>query len=427
MPHAAEYRVDNEDGTVSYRRMFWFEPQENAEVTGIKYSPDRDISKFDLNFSGNSLTTVLNVDSNEVGDELVTLFPNTPGFFTQMFMDNEQWNKDVLFAPGFFSSSNRQQFSYTPNLMTETTDGYMVVPLTSTEKFHVKTRYEYFQFAWDDITFSRVIFLFDGEQVVGYESRNVTFGLRFTDGNNTVDVWEGDKLPSSITQKDWNISLIVAKPANVATVALSSGEVYLTFYHLFTDEEREFAKVADTCPWLENKLIDFSYFLQQGIITPAEYSSLLSKFNNDLRLINGRLIYYTDEYYRALKTKTSVLANMQNEIDSIGAQVEADIIAPVRSGKKVNDLVELQKAYHTLFNPAQATSGILNRDELVADYFEKYLNAEQRFLKNIYAFRQYFNSAVSMSGNATIKQYKLTAPISNTSTFLGLSRVPYSS
>lgn len=86
MVHAAEYRQD--DG--AYARYFWFEPKNNQEVTDIKYSPDHDISKFDLSFSGDSLTTVLNVNSNEVGDELVALLPNTPGFFTQMFSDPAQ-------------------------------------------------------------------------------------------------------------------------------------------------------------------------------------------------------------------------------------------------------------------------------------------------------------------------------------------------
>jgi hypothetical protein len=48
---------------LQYTRFFFFGPTKNNETTGLTYSPLRDIQDFSLSFSGEALTTVLNVKS----------------------------------------------------------------------------------------------------------------------------------------------------------------------------------------------------------------------------------------------------------------------------------------------------------------------------------------------------------------------------
>jgi len=48
---------------IRYAKYFFFSPTKNPEVSGLTYSPLRDIQSFGLNFSGDSLTTVLNIKS----------------------------------------------------------------------------------------------------------------------------------------------------------------------------------------------------------------------------------------------------------------------------------------------------------------------------------------------------------------------------
>ena len=48
---------------ITYVRYFFFGPTKNPEISGLTYSPLREVQSFGLNFSGNSLTTVLNVSS----------------------------------------------------------------------------------------------------------------------------------------------------------------------------------------------------------------------------------------------------------------------------------------------------------------------------------------------------------------------------
>ena len=99
MLHTCEIEVSS--GKFAY--YFWYETKQNQDVTGLSYSPKSQITNFGLTLSSNSLTTVLNVDSNEVNDELITLLPSTPSFFTNCFMNTEEWENSV-YSEGFFSN-----------------------------------------------------------------------------------------------------------------------------------------------------------------------------------------------------------------------------------------------------------------------------------------------------------------------------------
>ncbi len=59
--------------------------------------------------------------------------------------------------------------------------------------------------------------------------------------------------------------------------------ICLDFYRNTTTEDLEFAKIADDCPWLENKLIDFKYFYDNQILNKYEYQNLLNLIQEDLQ------------------------------------------------------------------------------------------------------------------------------------------------
>ena len=66
-------------------KYFWFEPDKHNEFNGIYYSPNNNVQSFGLSLAGDSITTVLNVQTTEVGDEIIGLFPSVPGFFVNYF------------------------------------------------------------------------------------------------------------------------------------------------------------------------------------------------------------------------------------------------------------------------------------------------------------------------------------------------------
>jgi hypothetical protein len=53
----------------------------SLKPTGLKYSPKLNLQSFGLEHNGSALSSILNVQSNTVGEELVTLIPSVPGFF----------------------------------------------------------------------------------------------------------------------------------------------------------------------------------------------------------------------------------------------------------------------------------------------------------------------------------------------------------
>ena len=83
-------------------------------------------------------------------------------------------------------------------------------------------------------------------------------------------------------------------------------------------------------------------------------------------------------------------------------------------GQEINNVNSFNSAYQTTFNINQKPLAILNYGDLLSETFNDYLNAEQRFLKNIYAFRNYFEtpSVFNYDEHAGIYQNTITATVS---------------
>ena len=159
--------------------------------------------------------------------------------------------------------------------------------------------------------------------------------------------------------------------------------------------------IADQCPWLENKLVDFNYYYTHKILNYSEYSNLMNIFTNELRIINGHLMVYAQQYYAALHHQTQIMADLTAKIDALGATFNAEMLYYYTHNKSIPDVPkDFQTAYDLLFNvPNTYTKEklLLNYNELLADYVNKYIDAEQRFLKNCYNFRKFFNERIGFA------------------------------
>ena len=163
---------------------------------------------------------------------------------------------------------------------------------------------------------------------------------------------------------------------------------------------------------MENKIIDFSYFLEQKIITAKEYSELLRNFTDNLRIINGRLLLYSKSYYEELHKKTGLLAEIQEHIDKTSAAFHLDVVNKFATSGTIGELIDFTSEYEMLQSlQFKGELQIIRLPNLFTEYANKYFKAQQRFLKNIYEFRQYFNSPV---GFGDLKLQKTTINLEST-------------
>lgn len=444
MIHSCE--IKQEGNSNNYRQLFWYEPKQNQDVTGLKYSPKTQISNFGLDFAGDSLTTVLNVNSHELGDDLVTLIPKTPSIFTNFFMTKE-W-LDSKYYPGFFTDFiSGKQYKYTTNIHNstnntlnidissnktldivniyneqKTVEHFLSIKISntddSTNHFTLPLLYNLYEDNWEDENETYISYVI-GESVYGFSGRENHLYLLIRDPEQKPDenyfyiIREDAEIPDHLRGKTLEVYLGIPRATASTDIHITNASIYLRFYRDFTGEEKAFAEIADQCPWLENRLIDFSYFLEQNIISRQEYEFLMNLLQNDLRIINGKLLFLNDAYYAAVRKKREILSNLTNQLDALGAAIEAEVVTPLLNGQQPEDLESTLKSYSSVFNLSTDSNQILNYNELLSEYFEKYFSAEQRFLENVYAFKKYFNEPCTFSYNkdAGIYTDTLTASV----------------
>lgn len=225
--------------------------------------------------------------------------------------------------------------------------------------------------------------------------------------NAPEDKWfayeDGKDLPVLPQEKKENLSsfivhslseyyLVINIKEDLPSLSLDSklSNFVLDFTRKFTTTDYEFARAADRCPWLENKLIDTSYFKDYNLISKDEYKTLNSIIYDDLRKINGKLLCYSAAYYNAMHNKTQVLANLINNFESMGAACQAAIITPYESTGVVSDFSYFTSAYNQIYTTNRINNTpLFNYYETRTDYFNKYFNAQQRFLRNVYLFKDF--------------------------------------
>ena len=402
-------------------KYFWLEPVKHNEFNGIYYSPNNSIQSFGLSFAGDSLTTVLNVHSTDVGEETIGLFPSVPGFFVNYFASAD-WSTSKYY-PGMFLDLLQGEYWRCDGSLTDTLVidawranismngilycGYQILP--KAQQLIIPRWYSKCRFYWGDNITS-----FD--EINGYGSKLYLYIEQELEETTRVYLVAADEeLPLELLGKNCRIWIVYRQPD--LPQQAEHTQVYIYWYRDVTDEEYAFAEIADKCPWLENKLIDFTYFIDQKILSPNEYLILSNFINNNIRVINGQLMAHSQAYYAALHKQTATLAELTNQLDLLGATCQADILTPYATLGKVKDSSQFINAYNNFFRTFDTFKPIqlLNRTELLSNYLSKYFSADQRFLKNIKNFRDYFEMANAFASRpgACIAQDKLTITPTN--------------
>lgn len=408
-------------------QIYYFIPQKNPEFSGLYYSPQVDVKSLDISQDAASLTTLLNVTGPIFDDSEVTLIPTITNFFYDLF-SRDEWGDislvnsgsikkgDIVdkkpavphlsYADGMFeklitertlsfydisnipSSSTDEQGNYTA-VSTDEKGGYIDIPLVET----IPNFYDNFKIASssyfnDEKGGSHYFSAYrDGE--LEYHLVYDTFEL---DANLVIDK---AKNLTAENRKDVRLRIRgTSIPANLTSVPF----LQITFYRHNTREDFEFAKAADRIPWLENKLINFEYFLRKGILTEKQYQELLKLVKENLRIANGYLLFYRRQYYDSLRQKTLYLANLDAVIDNYFANFEDGIISHYQNGEAISEFIGINKAssltetalkeiYYRV-DPS-STIPMISADVTIGSTMTSYFNAQQNFLKNIYYFRNF--------------------------------------
>lgn len=404
-------------------KYYWFAPTKSLRPTGLKYSPYGDLQSFTLEHTGNSFASVLNVQSNTIGEEIITMFPSVPNFFRQWF-ETDEWRNSHFYA-GLFSSACQEHIDYFrfdgtsvtiedyENVTDYKITNYSISKICRIGKsvyIPIKppkwyTKYDFIKFSTNGGAHSKLNIAFNEESTT-YNSRynnwKIVYKLKKST-NATLDtqeetVWSNEStIPYNLINKNgldyFYLVLEVNTEISVITVM---GGLYVSQYRIPTSEELEFAEIADQIPWLENKLISFDYFYEHSIINAAEHAELMRLLENNLRKTNAKLLLYSQLYYKSIQQRTEILSKLSAKLDMVGATFQSDILNPYFEDGRTTKTTDFTLAISDLFANSTEPISLLGYYEILSDYVNKYFNAEQTFLKNMHLFRDYFNSKANL-------------------------------
>lgn len=219
------------------------------------------------------------------------------------------------------------------------------------------------------------------------------------------------RLNSTDETKQYRFGITIDGWPNANDTSLKSLELHIYVGRTASSSDLEFAQIADKCPWLENKLRSFDYFQKIGLISKSQLKKVNNIVSNDLRKVNGELLLYANDYYQALHKRTTTVANLLAQFDSLGAAAESDIITPYSTDGKITFPTNyFDAAYGSIFTPTfnkTSKTQLTAYDDLITNYSNLYFNAQQRFLKNLYQFRNYFNSPTTRYSGKTQNSFGL--------------------
>ena len=380
----------NEDGTLT--RYFWLEPMKKEEVSGLTYSPYDNLSDFSFSHNGESLATVLNVDSVTVGDDIITLIPNVPAFFIDYFNSQEWANAE--YSPNMFSRVCQYQ-EYECQIENGST--YTLSGITFSNSYSFIT-----------LDFNESYAMIQGgEDASGVQlnlsSSYLQFEIITTDEEvqQTTRLFLNNEIPQSF--RGHTVDIVIGG------YDFTQAKLMVCIARNPTQEELQFAKIADNCPWLENKIIDFTYFVENGLMSKQDYNVLMDIMRNKLRYVNSQLLVATQDYTRALHTRTEIISRITNDLDELGAMYSSNIMKSYETNSCFTDVNDFVNKCESILE-APRNIELFLRSDLITQYVNNYTNAQQRFLKNIYAFCKYFEEQFTGSGlaNPTIYNNILT-------------------
>lgn len=434
----ANITLANDNGLVikvnDQYQIYYFIPQKNPEFSGLYYSPQVDVKSLDISQDAASLTTLLNVTGPTFDDSEVTLIPTITNFFYDLF-SRDEWG-DIELIEGstkgdIIKKNDVDYLSYADGmfekLITERTLSFNISDAniiqekeTIEEEEAVEEKIKYIDILLGDTTIPN---FYSNFKIMSSSYFKDTSGNRHYFSNyreNELEyhfVYEENQQfyelgPNFVIDEEQTPTLTVENRKNIRLRIYPVGEeslsvlanldsiplLQITLYRHNTREDLEFARAADRIPWLENKLINFEYFLRKGILTEKQYQELLKLIKENLRIANGYLLFYRRQYYDSLRQKTAYLANLDAMIDNYFANFEDGIISHYQNGEPISDFIGIDEAssltetalkeiyYRTDPN---STIPIISADITIGSTMTSYFNAQQNFLKNIYQFRNF--------------------------------------
>ena len=136
---------------------------------------------------------------------------------------------------------------------------------------------------------------------------------------------------------------------------------------------------------------------------------------------------YASSYYRALHAQVKILATIESELESLSADFNHLVVSSFKNtGNLATNITSFTTSYNAIFNqntPTEDMVQLLNLNKIVSQKFNQYVSAEQRFLKNIYKFREYFNAPnifATANGATTLFDVTFTIPTIIDGTFYSL-------
>ena len=466
------YEHYESDGTLT--TYFWYEPKKHAENSGLRYSPYSDIKTFSLTHDGSSLSTVFNIQTHSINDNLISLFPSVTPFFSNYFLSN-QWDNTSYSAGAFNNLAHGISYHFTPK-----ENNLIPIPLYNSSTTYNSGDYVHYIWTFGMVTihyickslttninkdpisypddWQIIMELTDWKQSLYILPSNCIPNwiyqyypyMQFLSFNNDISYYQKDadgaiyySSQSTWTLNQHTIDYVWTYKDDFETMILDLNnnelqgnvpyhyDIYITFYRDPTAEDLEFADIADACPWLENKLIDFSYYQTHNILNKPELQQLNQLIQQDLRKINGRLLVYAQDYYNALHQKTKLLSEMINNLDMIGATFESDVVQFMSKPGTMLDTSNFSKQceyINEIYNRAQTNQekiGMLNLSDTLSEYVNNYINHEQSFLKNVFNFKKYFDAPIHILGqNSTLYTYEFEIDNNNNYNFYGVNPSP---
>ena len=374
---------------IKIKTYYWFEPSKNTKVSGLKYSPFRDIKDFNFSQDGTSLITMLNIEGRTLSsDEVVTALPAVSPFFTTLF-NSTYWKKYSLYYQGMYKSLLvGPQFTISKDrnlditiVIDKTAETIIFTKPLSDELYNLYSLYPQQTYQAGKIE-SEVIIEDENLDAQALKPSNTDFSISFVDNSG-----------------QYSLQVVLSGPdiGHILDNTLSSivdFNIHVFFRNEFIDDDEEFADAADTMPWLENKLIDFSYFLTNSLITIKQKKEIDEVLQDKLRKINSDILLNATAYYNQLHIQTKDIAEMTNNIDMMGAEVSNIEKRFLKEGADTHtDNSALMERWNKIqYNLiGQNKTPFVDLYEKTSDYIRKFLNARQRCLKNLYNFKKYFN------------------------------------
>ena len=401
-------------------RYFWFKPlKDNINgISGYIYNPRKDIQDFNLSFNGENLTSILNVEGKtNSNDELISLLPELTPFFANVFSSN-YWKKSQYYK-GFYSQlCHGYTFVINQTNLNDYFNGTFSMTDDNTSKiFWLKKQafknvledlvslYDMVSFSQSGSIFSTITLSNNQKSTSTWSNWQIVINEEGTPAKVITDksnFYRADEsLPVQVLWGNSSAEIGIYVPNVLEFDTIIDCQIYLYLYREATQEDIAFARIADNCPWLENKIMAFDYFKNKGIISKSQLINLKDTITNELRKINSSLLLYSSEYYSAIHKKTKILADLLSKLDSLGAAAESDFITPYATTGSLSSTIDnhsyFDAAYKLLFRTnssleSSQKDSLADYDDLITQYNTLYFNSKQRFLKNLYNFRKYFDS-----------------------------------